>query len=139
MTPARIDHIGIIVEDLDAAIARFRVLLGTEPVRRDMPDVGLSIAEFRTANVGIELIAYAGEAEFARRVMGEEAGLNHIAVSVADVEAEARRLRPEGLEPQPGFPRAGAHGEVLFFERDPETGLLLEICRPDPDPHSEDM
>ena len=73
MTPPRIDHIGIIVPDLDAAIARFSALLGgLAPVDRNLPEVGLRIAEFHTANLNIELINYDGPAELARRVMGDE-------------------------------------------------------------------
>jgi catechol 2,3-dioxygenase-like lactoylglutathione lyase family enzyme len=42
MSAPCIDHIGIIVRDLEAAIERFSALLGgLAPQRRDLPDVGL--------------------------------------------------------------------------------------------------
>lgn len=132
MKPARVDHIGIIVDELDPAIERFSALLGVEPTRRDLPETGLEIAVFRAANIRIELLAYSGEADFARKVMGAESGLNHIAVGVDDLEAETSRLSGEGFSPQDGFPRQGAHSEVVFFERDEETGLLFELCGPEP-------
>ena len=134
MTPPRIDHIGIIVPDLDAAIARFSALLGgLAPVDRNLPEVGLRIAEFHTANLNIELINYDGPAELARRVMGDETGINHLTVEVANVEAVLEHLASLGFAAQAGFPRRGAHGTVAFFERDPSTGLLFEICAPDAD------
>ena len=132
MTLPRIDHIGIIVPDLDAAIARFSALLGgLAPHRRDLPELELRIAEFSTANLDIELIAYSGPAVLARRVMGGEPGFNHVTVSVDSVAEAIERLAQAGFVAQPGFPRRGAHGTVAFFERDKSTGLLFEVCATD--------
>jgi methylmalonyl-CoA/ethylmalonyl-CoA epimerase len=127
----RIDHIGIIVDDLDAAVERFALLLGVASERRDLPEVELRIAEFRTDNLTIELIAYDGSAELARRVMGSDPGINHMTVSVDNMDAALERLGAAGFRVQPGFPRPGAHGTVVFFERDAATGLLFELCAPD--------
>ena len=128
----RIDHLGIIVPDLDPAVARFsRLLEGLTPVRRDLPEVGLRIAEFQTENLNIELIAYDGPAEFARQVMGNDIGINHLTIQVEDVGQAITRMTDAGLRVQDGFPRRGAHGTVAFFQRDAATGLLLEVCAPD--------
>ncbi|HML07402.1 MAG TPA: VOC family protein [Xanthobacteraceae bacterium] len=132
MTLPRIDHIGIIVPDLEAAVGRLSALLGgLAPQRRDLPELDLHIAEFQTANLAIELIAYSGPAAFARRVMGGEIGLNHITVAVESVDGALERLAQAGFVAQPGFPRRGAHGKVAFFERDRATGLLFEVCAPE--------
>lgn len=133
MTLPRIDHLGIIVPDLDAAVARLSALLGHAPHRRDLPEVDLHIAEFQTENLKIELITYSGPAEFARRVMGEQIGLNHLTIVVDNVEDALARLRPVGFTVQHGFPRRGAHGTVAFFQRDAATGLLFEVCALDRD------
>ena len=48
MSRLRIDHLGIIVADLDKAIERFRFLIGGNPAyTKDMPDVGLRITTLR--------------------------------------------------------------------------------------------
>src|SRR5262249_8125152 len=130
-TLPRIDHIGIIVADLDAAIERFSALLGIASERRDLPEVGLRIAEFHAENIDIELIAYDGSAILARRVMGNEPGINHMTVCVDGIEAALERLGAAGFRAQLGFPRRGAHGTIAFLERDPVTGLLFELCAPD--------
>jgi catechol 2,3-dioxygenase-like lactoylglutathione lyase family enzyme len=128
----RVDHIGVIVGDLDSAVETFsRLLQGVAPIRRDLPEAGLRIAEFHTENLNIELIAYDGSADFARQVMGEEIGINHLSIQVEDVGEAIARLADAGLRVQPGFPRRGAHGTVAFFERDETTGLLFEVCAPD--------
>ena len=129
----RVDHIGVIVPDLELAVARFsRLLEGLAPVRRDLPEVGLRIAEFQTENLNIELIAYDGPAEFARQVMGDDIGINHLTIQVENVGDAVAKLADAGLRVQKGFPRRGAHGTVAFFQRDDATGLLFEVCAPDP-------
>jgi methylmalonyl-CoA epimerase len=127
-----IDHIGIIVADLDQAVARLGPLFGAAPAIKELAEVGLRVAEFQAANVTVELLQYTGKNDaFARRVMGERLGLNHISARVADVERSLAELRAAGLRPMEGFPRQGAHGRVAFFEPDAATGLLFEICQPD--------
>ncbi len=125
----KIDHIGIIVADLERAAEKLSVLLG-EAVIKDLPEVGLRVAEFRAANVSIELLQYMPGAEFARGVMGSRPGLNHLSIRVENVERSIEELREAGFVPMEGFPRRGAHGRVAFFEPDAVTGLLFEICKP---------
>ncbi len=132
MSKVEVDHIGVVVDDLDAAVERYTAILGPPAKRVELEDVGLRVAEFETANVTIELIQYAGDkAAFAKEVMGEAVGLNHVSLRVGDLAGSLDAARRSGLRVQDGFPRRGAHGEVAFFERDTSTGLLLEFCEPD--------
>ena len=126
-----IDHIGIIVADLEQAAKKLAPLFGRPEKIKEMPEVGLRVAEFHAANVTIELLQYTGEAKFARQVMGERLGLNHISARVDDVDRSISQLAETGFKPLEGFPRQGAHGRVAFFEPDRTTGLLFEICQPD--------
>ena len=133
MTKPAIDHIGIIVADLDAAVERLRPVFGDDVTVKTLDDVGLRVAEFRTANVTVELLQYSGPAEFAREVMGDRLGLNHISARVDDVDDTVTTLTGKGFAMMDGFPRAGAHGRVAFFHPDETTGLLFEVCEPDDD------
>jgi methylmalonyl-CoA/ethylmalonyl-CoA epimerase len=132
MSAARIDHIGILVADLDQAVTRLGPLFGVAPQVKELADVGLRVAEFHAQNVTVELLQYTGKDDaFARGVMGERLGLNHVSARVADLGRSLAALRAAGLKPMEGFPRRGAHGRVAFFEPDAVTGLLFEICEPD--------
>lgn len=126
-----IDHIGIVVADRDAAVDKLRPVFGDDVTLKELPDVGLRVAEFRTANLTVELLEYVGDARFARQVMGDRLGLNHVSTRVADVESAMAALAGKGFEPMEGFPRQGAHGRVAFFRPDETTGLLFEVCAPD--------
>jgi len=131
MSAPTIDHIGIIVGDLDAALEQLRPLFGAPAQVKEIADAGLRVAEFHASNVTIELLQYKGDAQFARRVMGERLGLNHISARVEDLECSLAALSAAGFRPMEGFPRQGAHGRVAFFEPDPVSGLLFEICQPE--------
>lgn len=127
-----IDHVGIVVADLEAALARFAPLFGAPAAIKELADVGLRVAELRAANVTIELLQYTGRNDtFARGVMGDRLGLNHLSARVEDIGRSLADLQAAGMSPQAGFPRQGAHGQVAFFEPDAVTGCLLEICQPD--------
>lgn len=136
MKPPRIDHIGIVVDDLEASIASVaRMLPGAPLVRRSIPDAGLEIAEFAAANLVVELLRYTDDGDgFGRAVMGSTTGVNHLSLAVDDLDAALGQLRAQGVEPAAGFPRRGAHGRIAFLPRDPGTGLLFELCEPDAPP-----
>jgi len=129
----RIDHIGIVVDDLEASIASMkRMLRGAPLVRRSIPDAGLEVAEFTTANLVVELLKYTDDGDgFGRAVMGSAPGVNHLSLAVDDLDDALAGLRAQGVEPTNGFPRRGAHGRVAFLPRDAGTGLLFELCQPD--------
>ena len=130
-----IDHLGIVVADLDLAIAKFAPLFGAPARVKELADVGLRVAEFDCANIVVELLQYTGRDDaFAKGVMGERLGLNHLSARVDDVERSVAELKAAGFAPMAGFPRRGAHGRVAFFEPDAVTGLLFEVCQPDEAP-----
>jgi len=133
LSKAYIDHIGIIVDDLEASIVMFSGLLGAGPdKRKDMPDVGLKIAEFEMANITIELLQYSGEnAAFAKEVMGEESGINHFSLAVGNINEAIAGMEATGVEIMKGFPRKGAHGRVAFLDPKTTGNVLFEICEPD--------
>ncbi|MBT4590332.1 MAG: hypothetical protein HON14_04570 [Rhodospirillaceae bacterium] len=131
MTGFRIDHLGIIVSDLKSATERFRGLTGSEPAyTKEMPEVGLRIATFEAENIAIELIEYQDEhSELAKKSMGEDIGINHLSIDVANLSQAIAEMTNAGMELVEGFPREGAHGQVAFFKRDQDTGVLFEICQ----------
>lgn len=129
MTGPYIDHIGIIVEDMDRALSLFERLLGVQPMAlKELHEVGLKIAQIKTENVDIELIQYTTKEEgFAQKVMGSKPGVNHISVLVDDVDRSSKRFEETGAKLMGGFPRQGSHGRVAFFQPESTEGILLEI------------
>ena len=133
MKRPHIGHLGVIVRDLQAAVALMESLFDLKPkTLKDLSDAGLKVAEFEFANLAVEFLEYVeSESNFARQVMGDRAGLNHISLTVEDVGAAVDQFSAKGLKVMAGFPRQGAHGRVAFFKPDRALGFLLEICQPD--------
>ena len=132
-TKPHVDHIGIIVADLDRAVATFTPVFGGPPATtKTLADAGIRIAEFEAANITVELIEYceAGDS-FAKTVMGAAEGINHLSLRVDDVGASIQALAASGVAVMDGFPTHGAHGTVAFFDPNTTQGLLFEVCEPD--------
>jgi methylmalonyl-CoA epimerase len=128
-----IGHLGVIVQDLQAAVALMERVFELKPKTiKDLSDAGLKVAEFEFANLTVEYLEYVGsEPNFARQVMGDRMGLNHISITVENLGVAVDRFSAKGLKIMPGFPREGAHGRVAFFQPEAQLGFLLEICQPD--------
>jgi methylmalonyl-CoA/ethylmalonyl-CoA epimerase len=130
MTLPDIDHIGIIVEDLDESLGLFERLFDMKPTKiAHMPEAGLKIAHLRARNVGIELLQYTSDEEGIGRVaMGPGKGINHISIPVEDMTFALQDFQEKGIKVVEGFPRPGSHGQVAFFIPETTQGILLEIC-----------
>ncbi len=126
-----IDHIGVIVENLEEASKSLARFLGIAPDPiKEMPEVGLRLASFKAANITIELIEYlSGENNFGRAAMGNQTGLNHLSVKVDDIGDAIKQKERDGFKLLSGFPVEGASGTVAFFDPDPASGIRMEICQ----------
>ena len=124
------DHIGIIVENLEKSIALFESLFGLKSARiKEMDEVGLRIATLKAKNIDIELIQYINaKNNFGEKVMGKAIGVNHLSIKTDDVEASVKDFKKKGITVMEGFPRTGSHGSVAFFEQETTQNILLEIC-----------
>jgi methylmalonyl-CoA/ethylmalonyl-CoA epimerase len=133
MKRPHIGHLGVIVQDLQATVALMERLFDLKPkTLKHLCDAGLKVAEFEFANLTVEFLEYVGsELKFARQVMGDRTGLNHISITVEDLGVAVDRFSAKGLKVIAGFPRQGAHGRVAFFQPEDQLGFLLEICQLD--------
>ncbi len=130
MRRPRVEHVGVIVRDLERNL---RLLEGGFGFRsggiKEMPEVGLRVARLEAANVTVELIQYLSEEpSLGRDVMGGAEGYNHIAMEVPAIEEAVAGLSREGCKVMEGFPRPGSHGRVAFLDPWTTEGLLLELC-----------
>jgi methylmalonyl-CoA/ethylmalonyl-CoA epimerase len=133
MKLGRLNHVGVAVPDIDAAIAFWREAMGatvvTEPF--DMPQQGVRVCFVDTPNGGtqIELLAPLSEASpvsafLAKNPLG---GQHHLAFEVPDIEAARAEFEAQGKRVL-GPTRIGAHGTPVFFVHPKDmAGVLTEI------------
>jgi len=126
-----IDHVAIIVADLEATIALYTKTLGFEQLYREtVADQGVEAVGIRTGDSVIELLRPLDENSALARFRGEAVTkMHHIAYQVSDIKAELARLQAEGVRLIDETPRKGAHGNTIAFLHPKSTGgVLTELC-----------
>lgn len=97
-----LDHVIVLVRDLEAATETYSRLLGREPSWRGAhPGQGTANSLFRLANTYLELLAISGEGPFATRfrkkLERDGEGVAGLAFGTDDADACAAELRARGL------------------------------------------
>jgi len=129
---APLDHVAIVVDDLDATLALYTNVLGFEQVYREtIADQGVEAVGLRTGEAVIELLRPLDPASAVARFRGDAATkLHHTAYRVEDLRAELERLRAAGVRLIDEQPRHGAHGNLVAFLHPKSTGgVLIELCQ----------
>ena len=135
MIDAAIDHIAIVVADLDATIALYTQTLGFSEVYREIvADQGVEAVGLRAGDSIIELLRPLDESSPIAKFRGAAATkLHHTAYRVSDITAELARLKASGIRLIDEQPRCGAHGNTIAFLHPTSTGgTLIELCQPAP-------
>jgi methylmalonyl-CoA/ethylmalonyl-CoA epimerase len=130
-----IDHVGIAVPDLDAAIAFYRETLGMELVHEETnAEQGVREAMVAVGDSGscIQLLAPLDETSpIAKFLERSGPGMQQLAYRVTDVEAVSRLLRERGVRTLYDAPRRGTAGSRINFLHPKDTGgVLVELVEP---------
>lgn len=127
-----IDHLGVAVRDLDAAVAPW-ALLGLPAIEdEEVPEQGVRVRLLRAGDAWIELLAPTREDSPVGRFLGKRGeGLHHVALRVDDLEAELARLVGDGARAIDARPRRGRAGSrVAFLHPGWAHGVLIELVQP---------
>lgn len=124
-------HIGVAVENLEAAIDRYRALGLALDYVEEVPAAGVRAAFMKSGGVPVELVAPLGpETPVARFLRRRGEGLHHVAFSVTDIPAELSRLEKLGFELVDRAPRPGARGRIVAFLHPRSAhGVLIELVQ----------
>jgi methylmalonyl-CoA/ethylmalonyl-CoA epimerase len=128
----RLNHVAIVVPDLDAASTLYEDVLGatvSQPV--ELPKHGVTTVFVELPNAKIELLHPLGEDSPVARFLQNNptGGVHHLCYEVADIKAAAERLRKDGMRILgDGSPKLGAHDKpVLFLHPKDFCGTLIEL------------
>lgn len=128
-----LDHVAIVVKDLEATLAIYVDTLGFACVYREFViDQGVEAVGLRAGDSIIELLRPLDEGSAIARFRGDaQTKLHHTAYRVADVALELARLRAKNVRLIDETPRPGAHGNTIAFLHPKSTGgVLVELCQP---------
>ena len=128
----RINHVAMVVPDLDAAAAQWRDMLGADiSVPNIIEEHGARVVFIRSVNCQVELMEPYGEkspiAGFLER--NPEGGMHHICYEVDDIDLARQSLEANGARILgDGLVKIGAHGNpVLFLHPKDFYGTLIEL------------
>ena len=134
----RIDHIGVAVEDLDAAIALYEQGFEMRLAHREtVESQGVEAVLLDVGEGHVELLAPLGPDTAVGKFLARKGpGLHHVAYAVEDIDLALEQIRKAGLELIDQEPRQGIRGSRVAFLHPRSTGsVLTEIVEP---AHEED-
>jgi len=123
----RIDHVGVAVEDLDAAIELYEKSFGMEPgLRETVEGQGVEAALLNVGDGHVELMAATGpDTPVGKFLAKRGAGLHHVAYAVDDIDSVLERLAASGIELIDERARVGIGGSRVAFLQPRSTGRVL--------------
>ena len=126
----RIDHVGIVVKDLDVAVKLYRNLLGASVTFEE--NVGWRSAIIKTDAGKLELMQSTdASGPLGKFTVERGEGLHHLALEVDDVQAYLDRAAGLGLRLIDKRPRKGSEDKLIaFIHPKSVNGVLLEFNMP---------
>lgn len=125
-----LDHVAILVSDLDAAIRLYRDVYGlTLSEVEEVPTEQVRVAIFGHGAGRIELVSPTGpDSPMAKALEKRGEGLHHVCLEVPDLARAMEALRAQGAPLLDDRPRPGAGGaEVAFVHPKGSRGVLVEL------------
>jgi methylmalonyl-CoA epimerase len=131
MSRFQIDHLGIAVRSLDAALQFYEQQLGfSVGLRETVEQEKVNVAMLPAGGPRIELLeATEPDSVIAKFIQKRGEGIHHVALKVADLAATVERLKSQGARLL-NDPRPGAGGHLYVFVHPASTGgVLLELIQ----------
>ena len=130
--PRRIDHVAIIVRNIEQALVFYRDTLGITPSEiKEVPTEQVRIAFLPMGGPNgseIELIEpITPNSSLTRFLEKHGEGLHHICLEVADIDAALAEMQEKGVPVLDKQPRIAAAGRAIFLHPKGTNGVLLEL------------
>ncbi len=125
-----LDHVAILVSDLDAAVKLYRDTYGLHLDEiEEVPSEGVRVAIFGHGLGRLELVCPTDPGSpLARRIKEKGEGLHHVCLAVPDIQQAMDALTAGGAPLLDRVPRAGAGGSrVAFVHPKGSRGVLVEL------------
>jgi methylmalonyl-CoA/ethylmalonyl-CoA epimerase len=129
----RIDHIGVAVEDIDAAIELYEGSFEMKLAHREtVESQGVEAVLLDVGDGHVELLAPLGpDTPVGKYLAKNGAGLHHVAYAVDDIDATLEKLAAAGLQLIDSEARVGIRdSRVAFLHPRSTGGVLTEIVEP---------
>jgi len=128
-----IDHVGVAVKDIHAALKLFQEVFGAPPSEiKDLPDQGVKGALIQVGQTRLELLEpLADDTPVGRFIQQRGEGLHHLAFNVSDLIGKLGALEALGFRLVDKEPREGLSGAIAFVHPRSVFGVLTELVEND--------
>jgi methylmalonyl-CoA/ethylmalonyl-CoA epimerase len=123
----RLDHVGVVVENLPAARRFLDEVLGFTFDRSLSIPGRLEAVFYQCGDTGVELIEVSDPDERERRLGNATARIEHIAVEVDDLNAAFDQLTAAGVEATTAAPVVGGPLRSYFTRPETSNGVMFQI------------
>jgi len=130
MLPYNLDHVAIVVNDLDVALAEFKDQYHAEPISREVvEDQEVEEAMVAIGGSNVQLIQPLNDDSPVGRFLAKRGeGLHHVAFAVPDIETAIAHLQAAGARLVDEEPRIGGGGNrIAFVHPEAFAGTLIEL------------
>jgi methylmalonyl-CoA/ethylmalonyl-CoA epimerase len=123
----RIDHIGVAVEDIEAAIELYEKSFAMKlALRETVEEQGVEAALLNVGEGHVELMAPTGpDTPVGKFLAKRGAGMHHVAYAVDDIDSTLEQLAAVGIELIDAKARIGIGGSRVAFLQPRSTGRVL--------------
>lgn len=128
-----IDHVGVAVEDIDAALELYGGTFGMPVAHREtVEEQGVEAVLLDVGACHVELLRPLGpDTPVGKFLARKGPGMHHVAYRVTDIDAALEQLRAEGVELIDAEPRIGIRNSRVAFLHPRSSGsVLTEIVEP---------
>ena len=124
-----IDHVGVAVKDIDAALKFFGDVFQTPPAAvEELADQGVRATLIQVGETRLELLEpLSPESAVGRFIERRGEGLHHLALNVDDIEGKLAILAGRGIQLVDEKPREGLSGSIAFIHPRSVFGVLTEL------------
>jgi methylmalonyl-CoA/ethylmalonyl-CoA epimerase len=136
MKALKVDHIGVAVENLDAALAVYSGILGLELKGTEVvEEQKVKTAFLPIGDSEIELLESTDpEGPIGKFIAAKGQGMQHIAFRVENIDAALAELKAKGVRLIDEKARYGAGGaRIAFIHPKATNGVLVELCERKPE------
>ena len=130
-----IDHVGVAVKDIEAALAFFKKVFDVPDAKIElMEDQGVRATLIEVGQTRLELLEPTGpESGVGRFIARRGEGLHHLAFNVTDISGKLKTLQTLGVDLIDQTPREGLSGTIAVVHPRSVFGILTELVESVPD------
>ncbi|HIM61719.1 MAG: methylmalonyl-CoA epimerase [Chloroflexi bacterium] len=130
-----IDHVGVAVKDIEAALEFFKKVFDVPDAKIElMEDQGVRATLIEVGQTRLELLEPTGlESGVGRFIERRGEGLHHLAFNVTDISGKLQTLQTLGVDLIDQTPREGLSGTIAFVHPRSVFGILTELVESNPE------